>query len=217
MNLTAASITIHVLCGVLLAFLAICEIAKIYNANSKIKKFEPLAFFLVAVLSTIAIVFYGRPNFIERLKNRSPLIHLMAPILILYCLAMSSFISEKINKEWEKIKHYFILIFFLSLLAISYKMSGEERHGQIISHLFISLPGIIYSMFYILPFSKTENRGKIKAILLFMSAFQLFFYKEASNSFGEHPTLSFSEEFTVNINEKDTDKKWSSDKPISGT
>lgn len=217
MNLTAASITIHVLCGVLLAFLAVCEIARIYNANSKLSKFEPLAFFLAAILSTAAIIFYSQPNFIEKLRARSPVIHLMAPALILYCLALSSFIQEKINKEWEKIKHYFILLFFLSLLAMAYKMRGEEKEGQIINHLFIVLPGIIYSIFYILPFSQNENRCRVKAILLLISAFQLFFYKEAPNSFGEHPSLSFSQEFNVNLNEKNIDKKRPADKPIGGT
>ena len=220
MNLTSASITIHVLCGALLAFLAVSEIAKFHGDNSKIKRFEPLVLFLSAILSTIAIIFYGRPGFIEQLKNKGPIIHITAPVLLLYCLAISSFMSIKINPSWEKARPYLLLAFFLSFPAIASRMADEERHVQIISHLFIALPGIIYCIIYMLPFSQTQNSGKIKAILLLISAFQLFFYKEAPNSFGEKPVLSFSTQFQLDLkmkkDEKNTDKKRPSDKPGSG-
>lgn len=211
MNFTAASITMHVLWGALLLFLAVSLIASQENENSRLRRFEPLAFFLTAFFSTLALFYYaGYDKSLENLRSHRSALPLLSPLMMLYCLALSSFIALKLNPRWDRLRPFLLLAFSLSLLALPLNMVREERKLQIIAHAFLAAPLAVYSILNMLPVSGRSFK-KAGAILILISSFQLLLYREAPNSFGETAVLRFSDEMRppekVKKNEKTPDKK----------
>lgn len=212
MNFTSASITMHVLWGALLLFLAISLIASQQDESASLWRFEPLAFFLVAFLSTLALFYYaGYDKSVENLRSHRSALALLAPVMLLYCLALSSFIALKLNPQWNRLKPFLLLAFSLSLLALPMNMIRDERKLQIISHVFLAAPLSAYCIISMLPLSLKPSFKKVGAVLILTSSFQLILYREAPNSFGETVVLSFSDEIKppekVRKNEKNSYKK----------